>query len=303
MSEALFSNNLLKLFTNKNNSIFRSACQQMYPNIKGKVGFIYDDFDYNQKLIESWTPYNLDKLFINAKRRKTISMDDKILFHKKMSMSQFTPESYLSIDKITDKESLYFVKKTGSTGGLGVNIYNYDTLKTVNTNGCVIQKNISNPDLYNYKRYKIRQLILIYNEKVYIFKTSWFSCSNIDYNSDDNKYNEFKDKHVISQRSNTIFDLCDKLENFDLIYENIKLSLEDFKIYYKTEIENIKGNEYAILGVDIIVDDNKNVHIIEINHRSNYAHPKNVSEICDVNFFKAVLNLLIFDDKSQLQEI
>ncbi len=303
MTEVLFSNNLLKLFTNKNNSVFRGACKEIYSDIKGRVGFIYDDFDYNPKLIESWKQYNLDKIFVNARRRKTIRMDDKILFHKKMSSSKFTPESYLSINEITDKESLYFVKKTGSTGGLGVNIYNYNNLKTVDTNECVIQKNISNPDLYNDKRYKIRQLVLIYNKKVYIFKTSWFSCSNINYNSDEKKNNEFKDKHVISQRSNTIFDLCEKLDKFNLIYENIKLSINDFKVYYKTEIENIKENEYAILGFDFIVDANKNVHIIEINHRSNYAHPKNVNKACDTDFFKAVLNLLILDNKSQLEEI
>ena len=35
-----------------------------------------------------------------------------------------------------------------------------------------------------------------------------------------------------------------------------------------------------VLGFDYIIDNNKNVQIIEINHRFNYAHPNNVSEKC-----------------------
>ena len=44
----------------------------------------------------------------------------------------------------------------------------------------------------------------------------------------------------------------------------------------------------------------KNVKIIEINHRSNYSHPKNVSVDCDVGFFKDMMSLLLNDETNNL---
>ena len=151
MSELTFSNNLLKMYTNKNSSVFSLAGEMVHNKIRGKYGIVYDDFDCKKEVINSWKSYNLQTIFTNAPRRKTIHMDDKILFHKRMSDSIFTPESYLTTDDINDKTGLFFVKKTGSTGGKGVNIYNYDYLlyKTF-SNKIVLRptelKNIKNSD-------------------------------------------------------------------------------------------------------------------------------------------------------------
>ena len=67
---------------------------------------------------------------------------------------------------------------------------------------------------------------------------------------------------------------------------------------YQDKINNISGNIYSVLGFDFIVDNEYNVQIIEINHRSNYAHPKNVSLICDINFMKDVMLLLAINKVS-----
>lgn len=298
MSELTFSRNILKIYTNKCSNIFSLAGESVFNDIDGKIGIVYDDFDCKQDIIDNWKPYKLERIFTLANRRKTLHMDDKICFHKRMYDSVFTPESYLNINDISDisnNNNLYFVKNTQSTGGKGVNIYNYDTLKNINTNNCVIQKNIINPDLYNGSRYKIRQLILVYQQNIYLYKNNWFSSSNINYNKDNDtsSNNNLRDMHVISQKLDTEFNLVNKLDNYNKINENIKLAVIDFKKIYTKEIKTISGTEYAVLGFDIIVDNEKNVQIIEINHRSNYNHPKNVRTECDVNFFKDMILLLV----------
>lgn len=218
-----------------------------------------------------------------------------------MSESIYTPESYLSTEAITDNTSLYFVKKTGSTGGNGVNIYNYDDLLKVNTANCVIQKNISNPDLHQNKRYKIRQLVLLYDKKVYLHKNSFFTLSCIDYHSIHPE--KMRDAYIINQKKDTLFEMSSKLDNFDLIYKNIILAIKEFKTYYQKEIDTVTGNEYGVLGFDFIVDNEKNVQIIEINHRSNYGHPKNVSLETDVDFFKNMILLLLKNELNDLELI
>lgn len=290
MSELTFYKSLLKIYTNKNSSVFSRAGNCISNDLTGRIGLIYDDFDYKGDVEELWKKYNLDKIFINAPRRITISMDDKIMFHNKMENSNYTPESYLSYDNITDRSSLYFVKKSSSTGGNGVNIYNYEDLIKVDINNCVIQKNIPNPDLYQNKRYKIRQLVLLYEKQVYIHKNSFFTASNINY--DNIPSDKLRDAHVINQKHDTIFELSNKLQNFDIIFKNMTLAVKDFSKCYQDKINNIYGNIYGVLGFDFIVDSEKNVQIIEINHRSNYGHPTNVSLDCDVNFFRDIILLM-----------
>ena len=290
MSTFTFSDKFLKIYTNKNSAVFNKAGKEAYKNIEGNYAVMYNDYNCDKKMLDEWKKENFKKVFYNSTRGKTLKMDDKIGFHNVMSESIYTPESYLDVKKVTDKDALYFVKKTGSTASRGVNIYDYNSLQSVNIKGCVIQKNINNPHLHNNKRYKIRQLVLLHDKNVYLHKDSWFSMSDIDF---ENQNGNLREKHVIYQKGNTIFELSQKLEDFDLIFKNITEAVHEFKKYYAKEINTITNNEYSILGFDFIVDSDKNVQIIEINHRSNYAHPANVLTICDIGFVKDMILFMI----------
>jgi len=299
------NNKVLNIYTNKCSKVFALAGEGICNNINGKYGIIYYDTKCKTEIIiDNWKSYNLQTIFIAAPRSKTICMDDKINFHKRMSESIFTPESYLKVDEIIDKNALYFVKKTGSTLGKGVNIYNYNKLQEINTTGCVIQKNITNPDLYDDKRYKIRQLVLLYNKNVYLHENSFFTSSNINYKSDGIDISDnLRNTHVISQNPDIKFELTNKLTNFELIYDNIKLAVIDFKKYYSKDINTFEANEYCVLGFDFIVDNTKNVQIIEINDRPNFTHPENVNIECDVKFFKDMMSLLLNGENNNLMLI
>lgn len=292
MTSLFLSNNLLVVYTNKASRVFSLAGENMCNSVKGRYGLIYSDYDCDKKILDEWKQYNLQRVFFTAPVSKTVNMDDKILFHNKMKDSAYTPESYLKKEDIVDKNSLYFVKNRGSTASKGVNIYSYDMLQNIDTTHCVIQKNISNPDLYNGYRYKIRSLVLLYNKNVYLDTNSFIGISNVQYNMNEINGDNVLNINVISQIGGAKFEKVGKLNNIETINNNIKLAIIDFKKYYATEIENIIENEYCVLGFDIIVDSNYNVQIIEINHRSNYIHPSNVID-CDISFFKNMMMLLI----------
>ena len=117
---------------------------------------------------------------------------------------------------------------------------------------------------------------------------------NINYDCITSK--NLRDAYVINQKHDTIFELSEKLDKFDLIFKNILLAVKDFKKYYQKEINTINGNEYVVLGFDFIVDNEKNVQIIEINHRSNYG---TLILDCDVSFFKDMILLLANNSKSR----
>ena len=303
MSSIIKCDKLLKIYTNKNKDIFESAGNNAYFNlIEGQFGIIYDDYNTDIEVLRKWkADYPKMTIYNVARLRKTIKIDDKIYFSKKMSESLYTPVCYFSKLELIDRDELYFLKNCGNNKG--INIYSYDELQNLNINfdNSVIQKCcFRNPDLYNNRIYKIRQLVLLCNKSVYLHKESRFTMSEIDFN-DKNLVNR-RNKYIVSARKNVIYGLRNNIENYNLIFENIKLAVKDFKKYYIDEINSLDKNEYTILGFDLVVDNKKNVKIIEISHRCNYKHPK--SQIC-VEFIKDMILLLTSNslEKTKLLEV
>ena len=150
----LIKGNFIKIYSNKNSDIFRQGAKLVLEenNLNGIYGLVYDDFNPNMEIVNSWKKeYPEMKIFYVATRGKSILMDSKINFTKRMGTSIYTPESYLHYNEIkneNDEYSLYFVKKDGSTGSKGVNVYYYKDLSNVNMENCIIQKSMKNPDLY-----------------------------------------------------------------------------------------------------------------------------------------------------------
>lgn len=304
MSEFLHTNSfLLLVYTNKNSYVFNTAAEKAAKcfDEDKKVGIIYDDFNADPKLRLAWEKkYKNMKILSIAPRIKTLKMDDKIFTCQKMSGSKYLPNCYYNFNEIpvnTDPNQLYFVKKRSSTGSKGVSIVKYKNLESSDLTNTVIQENISKPDLYDGRRYKIRMYTVIYNKNVYFYHDGLSTVSAVPfvYNLDTIDDNYITKMNIIYQ-SNEIkwFDLNSQ-PNRDAIFENMILSMKDFEIMYKPEIEKIEKNEFAVLGLDYIVDIDNNVQIIEINHRSNYQHPREITEKVDVSMFVELFKLFITD--------
>lgn len=292
---SLINGQYLKVYSNKSHEVFKKSAELAMRELNntGIYGFVYDDFNPNMEIVTKWQKEEPNmKIFYVATRAKTVMMDCKLRFYKYMKGSQYVPESYLSYNDIVTPENeneIYFVKKFSSSCSRHVYVYTYKDLKNVDTNECIIQKSMINPDLYNNKRYKIRFHVLVYKGKLYYCKHHWASVSDINYESG----NTNKNMHIIYQIPNRLFIMSNELDDYPKIEENILLCIQDFKIRYHKEMSEIKNNEYAILGFDIVVDNNKNVHLIEINHRSNYSHPEHVCDKTDVICMKDLMKLMI----------
>ena len=305
MSEITILNGLcIKLYSNKNFNIFKNSLlkAQEELDISGIYGIIYDDFDVKEELKKRWIKEYQDiKIFTVARRRKTIRMDSKLLFANKMKESIYTPVTYLKYEDIpvsTDKNTLFFVKKDGSTGSKHVYISKYQDLSNIISkvdcsNEYILQESMSNPDLYNEKRYKIRVHVILHNNEVYLHRKTFATVSSEKFSVGGLKYEELKKMNVICQANSERFILYNEIDNYELIEENIILALKDFKTYYTNEVNSIGDEEFSILGFDFVVDSNKNVNIIEINHRSNYHHPEEISNMTDKVCIKDVFKLLI----------
>jgi len=219
-----------------------------------------------------------------------------------MKNSLFTPITFniSNLNTIPELYSndLFFIKKNGSTGSRHVHISKYEDLslninKTNDSKEYIIQKSMSNPDLYEGKRFKIRVHVILFDKMVYLHKKPWCTVSKIPYDIDNDNQTELTEMNIICQANADKFFIFDEIEKNDIILDNIRKALEDFIFYYENKINLITKDEYVILGFDFVSDTEKNVHIIEINHRSNYAHPKHVSDLTDIICMRDLFTLLL----------
>ena len=306
----------LKLYTNKNYQIFKLGAKHLndVADIRGlnnTYGLIYDDFDCNNSIKEKWEKNHPGmKIFTIVKRRNTVTMDSKISFAKKMKDSVYTPETYLNVNDIdtcddaieTDK-SLYFIKKNGSTGSVHVIVTKISEIQKIsktidNLNEYIIQKSMSNPDLYEGKRYKIRAHVILFNKNIYFHRKPWCTISKVKYNVECEDIKVLREMNVIYQANAEKFITFDMINENEKIEKNMLLAFEDFRRSYSNEIENVGDNEFSILGFDFVVNTEKNVNIIEINHRSNYQHPQDVSNKTDVLCIRD-LYILLFTNSTK----
>ena len=237
-------------------------------------------------------------VFNVAPRSKTLRMDAKVLFAKKTKDAVYVPKTYFSYDEIptdTPENTLFFVKKNGSTGSRGVDIHPYRAMKDLDYSERVVQQNMDNPDLYDDKRYKIRAYVVLHDKNVFLFNKSFATVASEDHKEvvGDVDQEQLRKMHVIFQTSGTKFILSEELDKFEQVQQNMLVACKEFKQVYRDEIKRIEANEFAILGFDFVVDSEGGVQIIEINHRSNYAHPKLMENKVDVPLLKNLFKLLI----------
>ena len=148
------------------------------------------------------------------------------------------------------------------------------------------------------KRYKLRVYVLVAGGNVYVSRDAWGSASDIDYKEYDGTIpqNTLKDMHIIYMRpGRKFFKFSDVADNGE-IFDSICTSIHEFSKKFVDKIKEIDDDEFALLGFDFVVDDENNACIIEVNHRSNYHHTKEINEYVDIPAISDMMMILMNND-------
>jgi len=230
-------------------------------------------------------------------------MDDKIHMSDVLGDAKCAPIAYTRVDEIDadcPDNQLFFVKKRGSTSAKGVYIHSYAELKsgTVDTSSSIIHKNILNPKLIDGKRYKLRVYGLIAHGNVYVSRDAWGSSSDVDYVEYDGTLSQdvLKDMHIIYMRPGRKFFKFVDVEHSGDIFDNICIAVQEFSMKFIDKIREVECDEFSLLGFDFVVDDNNDVCVIEVNHRSNYHHTKEINESVDIPAIADTMMVLMNGD-------
>jgi hypothetical protein len=264
-----------------------------------QVGILYNDRDPDMNLVNTLHSIHSEMiLYYIASMKKTIALDDKLLFCQRTNNLPFVPQYIKNIDEISDisDDGLLFVKSRSGSGAKNVHMLTKsEILNDVNkyNKNYIIQRNISNPDLIDNKRYKLRVYSLFHNKQMYVHRKFWGSMSSKTYNPDEISKQNIIDMNIIHQMPDTKWLLPTDVNLHAEIFDKIVNHSSKLNEIFKQEIESICENEYCILGMDYVVDKDKNPFLIEINHRSNYKHPTNISNNVDIPVLFDTYKLMI----------
>jgi hypothetical protein len=131
-----------------------------------------------------------------------------------------------------------------------------------------------------------------------VSRDAWGSSSDVDYVEYDGTLSQdvLKDMHIIYMRPGRKFFKFVDVENSGDIFDNICIAVREFSMKFIDKIREVECDEFSLLGFDFVVDDNNDVCVIEVNHRSNYHHTKEVNESVDIPAIADTMMVLMNGD-------
>ena len=294
---------MLVVYTNKNPTIFNSAAKLVTnaSRMCGVYGVLYDDYNASQETYDMWKKdYPSIRIMKVAALRKTVCMDDKIHFSTFMADATHAPMSYLTVGEIEADcadNQLFFVKRRGSTAARGVHVCSYKKLKsgTIDTTSSIIHRDLTHPSLTNGRRYKLRVYVLVAGGHVHVHREAIVVTSVLDYerHAGTTPAEPHKDMHIICFGPGSRIFKFSALEHYDEIFDNICSAVADFSVRFRDKIVEFDSDEFALLGFDFVVDDKNMAFVIEVNHRPNFFHPKEINEQVNIRVMSDTYTVLM----------
>ena len=279
---------------------------------KKGIGFIYKtgDISYSKNIYT--IPVFIKNLFEVKSHRKITNKYDLYLYLKNISSVQNNIIHCFNLDNLTSLPSndVYIARPIGGYEGKGIkNLTNQEdfdvykieyenikqkisdnnltiTEKKIWDKGVILSKYITNPLLFNNKKFHIRTYLMIskiknYNKHNFIWRWSFFHQGKIltaqdDYINGDWNNKLIHDTHIKSTQDDYYFP--QDLHLNKTIENNIIKQMENicFEIFNIIKISNIKTfnevvNSFEVLGLDFMLLDDFTVKILEVNNKLGYG--------------------------------
>lgn len=308
INDIIFKNILIK-----NGWIILDYNNLNYTYYKKKgIGFIYKtgDINYNRNIYS--VPVFIKNLFEVKSHRKITNKYNLYLSLKNIPSVQNNIIHCYNLDDLNSLPSndIYIARPVGGYEGKGIknltNQKDFDEYKNnfelikqkiLNNNlnlsekkiwekGVILSKYITNPLLFNNKKFHIRTYLMISKIKhskknIFFWKWSFFHQGKIltaqdDYINDNWENKLIHDTHIKSTQDDFYFPqdlhLNKNIEN-NIIHQMENVCLEIFNI---VKISNIKTfnevvNSFEVLGLDFMILNDYTVKILEVNNKLGYG--------------------------------
>lgn len=255
------------------------------------------DFSY-------WDNYktNIPESSISVYPRKIINiLDNKKSMFKMFeshNLTSFLPKTYIDLQNldsnIFDKDKLFFLKDVGASGNKGVYVIKskneMENIIKTNPNPLqyILQEEVENMYLHDGKKCMIRAYGLIVNNINYLYNDAKFNIYKKEYSKTNIDNSIHNDEHP---RSVNYIPLS-SIYFHKAVLEKIRGICKHFDLFFK---DKYIANRFIILGIDFILNINKDPILIEVNI---YPDLTSIPVEFDEQFTKDVLDIVINDKQN-----
>ena len=189
-----------------------------------------------------------------------------------------------------------------------------EIIRAVETGPKICQKYFSNPFLMNNKKFDLRFIIAVKSllplELYFYEKMFWIRSANKDYNKESLSFDDYEVHFTVMNYSKfgmqTIYDkdfinyLKERNIDWDPIYNKLKMKVKNVMLLACKDCpQMINYNSRAIYGLDAMLDDQLEPHIIEINYQPDCTRAcKFVPE-----FYNDIFSTLFFEKESGMSKV
>ena len=189
-----------------------------------------------------------------------------------------------------------------------------EIIRAVETGPKICQKYFCNPFLMNNKKFDLRFIIAVKSllplELYFYEKMFWIRSANKDYNKESLSFDDYEVHFTVMNYSKfgmqTIYDkdfikyLKDRNIEWDPIYKKLRTKVKNVMLMACKDCpQMINFNSRAIYGLDAMLDDQLEPHIIEINYQPDCTRAcKFVPE-----FYNDIFSTLFFEKDSGMTKV
>ena len=189
-----------------------------------------------------------------------------------------------------------------------------EIIRAVETGPKICQKYICNPLLMNNKKFDLRFIIAVKSllplELYFYDKMFWIRSANKDYNKESLSFDDYEVHFTVMNYSKfgmqTIYDkdfinyLKERKIEWEPIYDKLKMKVKKVMLLACKDCpQMINYNSRAIYGLDAMVDEQLEPHIIEINYQPDCTRAcKFIPE-----FYNDIFSTLFFEKESGMSKV
>lgn len=227
--------------------------------------------------------------------KSTDSIDDKKLLAERLENHNCSimPKTYFNLSEVPreDPDKIWFIKWPYGTGGKDMQAArtsDLDGLKLFKQH--IIQEGVTDILTFQDKKFTIRSYVLIWNGTINLHPQAFMVVHGPKYNPKSTDYS-VQIKHAGYHKADSPINLIPLVNNpnykelFASMMESTRHLLDPFSDITAQTSEDI----YTLLGVDFIPTYNKQVKLIEINHRPNLIHTEEINKTINIPMIADVL--------------
>lgn len=193
-----------------------------------------------------------------------------------------------------DADDIWFMKPSYSTGGRGIQCIKHRNIIALQLpDHHILQTQITDLELLEGRKYTARAYVFVFNKQVYCFDDGFVMIHGVPFDAASTDFAAQVDHSDYHQpdgcvKMATLADLPDYPAKIASIYS----AIAQVKPILEPLITASSPYRYALIGIDLLFQQQNKVQIVELNTKANFVHTESINERLNVPFFAAFLSLL-----------